>query len=144
IRLSQPVMYQTKEGQRVRVQGRYIVTPQGHIRFSVGQYDHTQPLIIDPQVVFSAYGDGAFAYGTAMDRSGNVYICGAAEKSQGATIAFVDKFNSAGTALVYHNRFGSGETLGNDVAFAMAVDASGNAYVTGHTDGGSPVRPFPT
>jgi hypothetical protein len=144
VRLSQPVLYQNKHGERVPVDGRYVVTREGHVRFSVGQYDHTQPLIIDPQVGFSAYGDGAFAYGSAIDSTGNVYICGAAEKSQGATIAFVDKFNPAGTALVYHNVFGSSLMQSNDVAFAMAVDSSGNAYVTGHTDGGSPFMRFPT
>src|SRR5262249_12154541 len=140
VRFSQPVMYQNKDGQRVAVEGRYVLTGDRHVRFSAGKYDHTEPLIIDPQIKFSAYGDGAFAYGTAIDSSGNVYICGAAEKSQGATIAFVDKFNPGGTALVYHDFFGSAEMLSNDVALAIAVDAWGNAFVTGHTDGGSPFR----
>src|SRR5262249_50625621 len=135
-------IYQARKEERIPVEGRYVLT-NSHVRFKVGKYDPTEPLIIDPQVKFSIYGEGAFANGTALDSDGNVYICGASEKSQGFSNAFVAKFNSTGTALIYSNFFGA-NTTSNEVANAIAVDASGNAYVTGHTDGGSPDFPFPT
>ncbi len=43
---------------------------------------------------------------------------------------FVTKLNSTGSALVYSTYFGGG---GDDMVSALAVDSSGNAYVTGST-----------
>src|SRR5439155_20937507 len=45
--------------------------------------------------------------------------------------AFVAKVNAAGTALVYAGYIGG---AGRDRAFGIAVDAAGNAYVTGGTN----------
>jgi hypothetical protein len=42
----------------------------------------------------------------------------------------VTKLNGAGTALVYSTYIGGS---GDDVGYAIAVDGSGNAYVTGYT-----------
>src|SRR5262249_43275245 len=142
VRQSKPLIYQTRKGERIVVDGHYVLR-NSHVGFKVDKYDTTQALIIDPQVKFSIYADGAFANGTALDSDGNVYICGASEKSQGFSNAFVEKFNSTGTALIYSNFFGA-NTTSNDVANAIAVDASGNAFVTGYTDGGDSAFPFPT
>ena len=48
----------------------------------------------------------------------------------GATDAFVAKVNAAGTALVYCGYIGGS---GNDSAYGIAVDGTGNAYVAGYT-----------
>ncbi len=48
----------------------------------------------------------------------------------GATDAFVAKVNAAGTALVYCGYIGGS---GVDLAYGVAVDTAGNAYVTGYT-----------
>jgi hypothetical protein len=44
--------------------------------------------------------------------------------------AFVAKVNAAGTALVYAGYIGG---AGQESGFGMAVDAAGNAYITGNT-----------
>jgi hypothetical protein len=49
---------------------------------------------------------------------------------------FVFKLNAAGTAFVYSTYLGG---AGNDAGNAIAVDSSGNAYVTGQTSGGFPL-----
>ena len=59
--------------------------------------------------------------------------------------AFVSRLNSGGTALVYSTYLGGGIqstplTSANDEAHAIAIDASGNAYVTGYTTASN----FPT
>jgi hypothetical protein len=77
--------------------------------------------------------------GIALDTHGNVYVTGSAtsfdfplknafQSTPGGI--FVTKFNAAGTALVYSTYLGVGRDSGNGIA----VDSSGNAYVTGHTD----------
>src|SRR5206468_10923722 len=49
----------------------------------------------------------------------------------GAVDAFVTKLNFTGSALVYSTFFGGS---GFDRGVGLAVDAAGNAYVTGLTD----------
>ena len=55
----------------------------------------------------------------------------------GSQDAFVTKLNPAGSALVYSTYLGGG---GNDEGMAVAVDASGSAYVSGITNSSN----FPT
>lgn len=92
--------------------------------------------------------------GIAVDSSGNAYVTGDTNSSNFPTFnaiqptfsggsafipqadAFVMKFNASGTP-VYSTFLGGGNTeRGNSIA----VDSSGNAYVTGETDG---YPPFP-
>jgi len=84
-------------------------------------------------------------YGIAVDASGNAYVTGYTYSSDfpavvgpdttfnGSRDAFVAKVNSSGTALVYAGFLGGS---GYDRGLGIAVDASGNAYVTGHTTSG--------
>jgi len=75
----------------------------------------------------------------AVDTSGNAYVTGSTQSTNfpvtdgstpsGLSDVFVAKLNGIG-ALIYSTRFGgSGENRGNGIA----VDTSGNAYVTGDT-----------
>ncbi len=104
-------------------------------------------------LVYSTYLGGSnedSAYGIAVDLLGNAYITGETASfnfptanpfqggfAGGALDAFITKVNSAGSALVYSTYLG-----GNDIdqGFGIAVDATGDAYVTGRTSSAS----FPT
>src|SRR5882672_1745071 len=75
----------------------------------------------------------------ALDADGNAYVLssnvtptpGAFQTiSGGGTDAGVTKLNAAGSALVYSTLLGGG---GSDISSGIAVDAAGNAYVTGKT-----------
>jgi hypothetical protein len=79
----------------------------------------------------------------ALDTSGNALIAGLSSSTNlplanaaqatyggGAYDAFLAKFNSAGTSLTYGTYLGAG---GDDEAYGLALDGSGNAYVTGTT-----------
>ena len=84
--------------------------------------------------------------GIAVDSSGNAYVTGFTYSTQatfpvtvgpdltfnnpGLSDAFVAKVNAAGTALVYCGYIGGSD---DDFGNAIAVDGSGNAYVTGYT-----------
>jgi PKD repeat protein len=96
-------------------------------------------------LVFSTYLGGTGkekGNAIALDASGNVYVAGSTSSTDfyntngyqtsngGGTDAFVTKFNSSGSALLYSTYLGG--TL-DDEAYAIAVDSSNSAYVAGVT-----------
>jgi len=186
VRLRKPVVYQKVAGVRREVSGSYVLRPssqsairnpkspiegstirnpqseirnpqsngpQSEIAFQVGSYDPSQPLVIDPVLVYSTYlGGSGYVYGSgiAVDASGNAYVTGytssanfptasplQAASGGGPYDAFVSKLNAAGSALVYSTYLGG---LSDDRGYGIAVDAAGSAYVTGYTNSAN----FPT
>jgi hypothetical protein len=145
LREAAPEIYQDSTAGRVPVAGRYRMLGERTVGFDIGAYDSSKPLIIDPTISYSTYlggtGMGAVT-GVAVDGSGNLYatgwtealnfpIAGAAQASSGGGVdAFVVKLNAAGTSIVYATYIGGNS---DDRAAAIAVDAAGEAYVTGST-----------
>src|SRR5206468_6916767 len=98
------------------------------------------------QLVYSTFLGGTapeFAWGIAVDTSGNAYVTEATDSSDfpttpgvfqpnlaGSDDAFVTKLNPTGAGLVYSTYLGGSNV---EQSFGIAVDASGNAYVTGFT-----------
>src|SRR5439155_850156 len=81
--------------------------------------------------------------GIAVDTAGSAYVTGSTTSTnfpttagsfqpayRGTFDAFVEQLNASGSALVYSTYLGGG---GDDVGGGIAVDAAGNAYVTGDT-----------
>ncbi len=145
LREAAPEIYQDVAGQHVKIEGHYRMLADRVVGFEIGPYDRTQTLVIDPTISYSTYLGGSAA-GTvtavAVDSADNLYvtgwtsalnfpIVGAVQSSdQGGVDAFVVKLNAAGTAIVYATYIGGN---GDDRAAAIAVDSSGEAYVTGST-----------
>ena len=69
----------------------------------------------------------------AIDVNGNVYVSGSSSNVQGSQYTTI-KYNPAGSQI-WAQRFNNGYG-GNDRANAIAVDASGNIYVTGESFSG--------
>ena len=81
VRFEKPVAYQEVTGKKRAVESSYVLTSPNRIGFQFGAYDHSQPLVIDPVLVYSTYlgglgGDTGF--GIAVDGSGNAYVTGLA------------------------------------------------------------------
>ena len=74
-----------------------------------------------------------FAWAIAVDGSGNVYVTGFSKGSGTNTDYATIKYNSAGTQLWVQRYNGPGN--GGDDAHSIAVDGSGNVYVTGVSGG---------
>lgn len=72
---------------------------------------------------------GDFALAIAIDDSGNVYVTGESEGSESGDDYATIKYNSAGQQQ-WVTRY-DGPSNATDAAFAIAVDGSGNVYVTG-------------
>ncbi len=138
--------YQIDSGKMEPIACRFLLDESGNVRFDVGSYDHSLPLIIDP-LLYSTYLGGFFndyAVAVAADSKGNAYVAGwtlsfgqyplgfpttpgAYQTESNQTSNFVTKLNSTGTALIYSTYLGS-----NGGTIAIAVDTSGDAFIGGN------------
>jgi hypothetical protein len=140
-----PVLYQMVNGSKHTVSGRYVLQGTGSVGFQPGAYDPHLPLVIDPLLNFSTYLGGSGneqGLGIAVDGAGNTYVTGSTTSTNfplqspyqstfgGGTDVFVSKLNATGKALLYSTYLGGS---GNDIGYGIAVDSSGNAYLTGST-----------
>ena len=72
-----------------------------------------------------------YGYGIALDSSGNVYIGGqTGSTGAGQNDFLIAKYNTSGT-IQWQRTLGG---TGNDSGQAVAVDSSGNVYITGYQD----------
>jgi len=89
------------------------------------------------QIAALALDGGGSVYATGQTRSSDLATAGAYQTYQGDWDAYVTKLNTSGTGLVYSTYLGG--TAG-DYGQGIAVDGSGQAYVTGVTSSSD----FPT
>jgi Bacterial Ig-like domain (group 3)/Beta-propeller repeat len=113
-------------------------------------------------LVYSTYLGGSWddwGYGIAIDSAGNTYVTGTTTSGNFPTLmplqpsnggpfesgdAFVAKLSPGGSALIYSTYLGGS---GYDQGSGIALDSSGNAYVTGSTSSANfptanPLQPF--
>jgi len=139
-----PIVYQESNGQRLVINGGYVVSDPTHFRFHVAHYDPTKPLVIDPVLVYSSYLGGSGTdqpAGIAVDNAGSVYIAGFTNSpdfplatlgtvSTGVDHVFVAKLDPTGSNLVYSDYIGGSN---QDFGYALTLDSANNIYVTGNT-----------
>ena len=147
-----PVIYQTIGGIKQPVSGSYTLEGDDQVGFQLGVYDHSEPLCVDPVLVYSTYlggtGMGDSASAVAVDSTGSSYVTGFTTSidfpgagtppasAAGNKHAFVTRFDPTGTKILYSTYLGGSE---QDSGNGIAVDAQGDAYVTGVTSS----RDFP-
>ncbi len=144
IKVKKPLIYQDINGIRKTVRGGWKLQDSHYVGFDIARYDSTRPLIIDPVVIYSTYFGGTDfddARGIAVDASGDTYITGITfsadfptasplnGNNNGSGDVFVAKLDHTGT-LIYSTFLGG---TGQDEGDAIAVDGSGNIYITGMT-----------
>ena len=163
IRQPAPVIYQMISGQRQAINGRYRLVDAHTVAFAIGEYNHQLPLVIDPVLSFSTYFGGNSsdtAWAIALDTNGFIYVAGQTLSTRmsatnaapfstpgalqtnyaGGSLfgdAFVAKFDNQGSNLIYLTYLGGN---GDDLAASLALDNSGDVYLTGSTSSAN----FPT
>jgi hypothetical protein len=151
VRFHKPLAYQVADGKSL-VEARYVLKGGKEVGITLGSYDAAKSLIIDPVLSYSTYLGGSgldIGSGIAVDTSGNAYVTGVTQSPDFPTVhplpapnnalrgresAFVSKlsFNSATSTLqLAYSAYLGGSVF--DFGTGIAVDASGNAYVTGDT-----------
>jgi Beta-propeller repeat len=147
LRDSRPRSYQAVEGERVAVHSRYVVDRDTRtFGFALGSFDASRPLVIDPGSDYSTYLGGSsndFGIEIALDRASNAYVTGQTISADfpttsgtldsshgGVADAFVAKLDASGSNVVYATYIGGSAA---EAGLAIAVDDTGNAYVSGGT-----------
>jgi hypothetical protein len=143
-----PVVYQDVNGTRQEIPSTFLVSTDHSlitrpVSFALAAYDPSRPLVIDPALSYSTYLGGSASergQAIAVDAGGNAYIVGSTDSVDfpttnafqtglaGTVNAFVTKIAADGSALLYSTYLGGS---GDDEGHGIAVDAAGNAYVTG-------------
>jgi len=150
--LLKPVAYQPAAGnaKRVFIEAGYRIerssTSSAQITFTLGDYDPSRPLVIDPVLVYGLYipgnpsytatGNGEYYGSTAIrgmkaDALGNTYVL--AQIAGNGSAYNVMKYDPKGN-LLFNVSVGSDDIQAN--VAAIAVDATGNIYVAGTANTG--------
>ncbi len=161
LRLQKPTVYQLgsaagEVGQRIPVEGSFVLAKPNRVSFRLGVYDPTKSLVIDPAVspptiTASTYLGGSDfdeARALALDTMGDLYVAGDTQSTdfpvsgalyptckpdntgQCARAGFVAEFDPTGTKLQFSTYFGGS---GSQYALGLALDGNGDPYVTGQT-----------
>ncbi len=147
-----PAVYQrTAPGELTAVKSFYYPEDDGAYSIRLGDYDAAKPVVIDPQVLFTAYlaGGGTDApVGIGFDENDTLYIAGYTYSTDFPLVGeayspvvdsanrfiFTTKMNPLGApadVITYSGIFGA---TFNDYLTAMTVSPSGVFYLTGYTD----------
>lgn len=142
LRLLKPVTYQQSNGRRTEIASSYKLLAGNRIGFSVGQYNHAEPLVIDPILVYSTFlggsgalsasqffdlagtGNGDQGNGIAVDASGSAYIVGSTYSTDFPLTS--GAFQSQNNAPTY-----------SSTAFVSKLNPAGTALVYSTYLGGS-------
>lgn len=151
IRQPRPVLHQTVRGQRKEIVGGYKLVDDRTVKFFVGEYDRTVALILDPIVSYSTYFNETgndYVWAIAVGSDGDLYLAGETMTASGLATPGAFQTNLAGVLGPHGDVFVSRHMNTNaltdvyvtylggiayEAALGLAVDADGNAYVTGYT-----------
>ncbi len=144
-----PFAYQEINGEKREVAVSYKIEDQSpktedrisyEVSFSIGEYDKTQSLTIDPVLDYLTYiGGTAFdnAFEIAADAQGNAYITGSTASltfhgevrdSGDGTGVYAAKIDANGANFLYITIL---EGNADDFGLGIALDANNNAYLAG-------------
>ncbi len=135
-----PVVYQELNGKKVPIEGAYRLAGNS-VSFTLGEYDQSRTLVIDPILVYGTYLGGSgddYGRALALDSDGSVYVTGESYSNDfsdsswpgEAPNVFVLKLDPEGTDVLYETYLGGD---GIELAQGIAVDATSSAYITGRT-----------
>ena len=138
-----PEIYQVADGRRESVTGRFVLLDKDTVKFSIGKYDHSRALVIDPILAYSTYlgGSGYHIpagpeccgdYGTsiAVDSEESVYVAGVAGSGNFPV-------TNGSVQTVNTDCAGCGTPRANGVVFVTRLNAAGTKAIYSTFLGGS-------
>jgi hypothetical protein len=168
LRWRKPLVYQQVQGARHEIAGAYRLegraTERGSrtvkfVSFEFAAYDPTQPLVIDPALMWGTFlggaDNGSGARGIVVDANGNVYINGQTQSARFPTTnalqsSLIGANNGTVTKLDPNGQIVYSTYIAATFPYGIAVDSAGSAHVVGRvaaTDTDFPVvnalQPYP-
>ena len=157
-----PVAYQTVHGARQEIAAGYKILDAHTAAFALGDYDHSQPLVIDPVLTYSSYFGGNYGdtgWAIAVNTNdGSIYVAGQTFSTKNTNNPIQNPTQTFSTPGAFQTNYAGGTQAGDafvarfdnsgtnliyatylggnadDAAYAIAVDPAGNAFVAGATD----------
>jgi hypothetical protein len=147
-RVYQPAASQSGNDEKA-IAGSFRQLADNKVGFTIGTYDHSRELVIDPVLSYSTYLGGSKTEAQvkiAVDSAPVIYVAGATDSpdfpvtdgsslnpTPGAQNIFISKINPtlAGTAQLVYSIYLGGS--GTDSLSGIAVDAAFSIYVAGST-----------
>jgi hypothetical protein len=151
VTFTKPVAYQDDRGIFESVDVAYAVSGDEY-GFTVGDYDPSRALVIDPLLASTFIGgsarDGLYETPLLRDEYGNIYVAGRTSSADfpvsigvydedyngGYLDIFVAKFNPSLTTLLAATFLGGSSDEGKWPGVATAMDEYGNIFVAGKTN----------
>jgi hypothetical protein len=148
VRDQRPRSWQGSGADRKDVSTRYRLNGNGRYGFTLGSYDPSQALVVDPGVVYSTIVGGSSmdeANAVAVDSAGSAYLTGwtfssdypatpgafDTEQAGFSRDAYVTKLSPDGSTALWSTYVGG---AANEEGRGIAVDAAGRTHVTGQTE----------
>ncbi|MEL7451050.1 MAG: SBBP repeat-containing protein, partial [Pseudomonadota bacterium] len=140
-----PVIFQEIDGETLAVEGGFVRTEDGNLRFQVAAHVADEPLVIDPQVSFSTLLGGSDSDGgqdITVDPTGRMIVVGTtssvdfplADQSPpgltGDVDLFVVRLAADGQSLEYATYIGGSQ---EENPHQVELDADGNMVIAGYT-----------
>lgn len=147
-----PVVYQKRANQEVvGVPSSYVMEADGSIGITLGSYDPSRALVVDPTILFTGYLAGTSAdvpVGIGHDKNGLIYIAGYTlsadfptvgtaytgfflATTQQAFTTVMTPLDKNGNYITYSGYFSG--SFGDNLK-VMTVDSEGVFYLAGYTD----------
>ena len=169
--LHRPHIYQELGGTQKEVAGSFILRGETEIGFSLGAFDSTKSLTIDPVLSYSTYLGGSvldIPSAIAVDSDGNAYvtgqttslnfptttgafrtghpgtICGSGAFAAPCEQVFISKINADGTALLYSTYLGGTTQAPNSRGGDVAYDVAVDGAAAAYVTGATESADFPT
>ena len=143
---SAPFIFQTIDGARHQVYGSFVMIEENLVGFSIGDYDSSSPLVIDPEFTFASYlGGSGFDQILAVEKNvaGHIFVGGGTGSSDfplvnphqgtqggGFTNMFITRINPENGTIVYSTFLGGDESVS---VVGLGIDENDNVFVTGRT-----------
>ena len=142
-----PVLFQENGAIKTKINGHYILEDENTIRFSVGSYDETKSLVIDPVIGYSTYfGGSSYDSFYQMDVGshgitlvGETYspdfpILNQGMDYQGDLDIVVVRLTADGKKILFSTYIGGTDEDYSYTYHGLKVDNSGSIYFTAESD----------
>lgn len=123
-----PVAYQLRGENRDLISAHYQLSRQGVVTFSLGKFDPSRALVIDPVVQYVNFLQPTTAAAMQIDKLGNLLIAGPQTPADGSIL--VTKLDPTGSTVLYSTMIANADGHVN----ALAIDSAGDAYIAGITN----------